>query len=766
MADSNMLWYTQPASVWQEALPIGNGRLGAMIFGGVRRERIQLNEDTLWAGSPYDPANPSAHQHLDKIRNLINDGQFDLAEKLGNKSFLGIPPRQPAYQTVGDLFIEMHGVPEVIPTSYRRELCLDSAQVSTEYAYDDTTYTRRYLASPKHNVIAISIRASRSNALNLNLFTSSPHSSSTLSFDDDTTLILAGRNTPENGMPSGLTFEMRCTVQTVDGSVSTRDDQIQIRNASEITIHIAIATSHRRYDDVTGDPRAATLATMKECIDVPFDVVASKAASDNRQIFNRVSLEFPSTPQSDKPTNERLVDFAAGVDDPALIGLYFQFGRYLLISSSRPGSQPANLQGIWNDSLDPGWGCGYTININTQMNYWLAESAGLQEMADPLVELVKELAETGRSTASRMYGADGWVCHQSTDLWRATAPCVGAQWSLWPTGGAWLCRHLWDRYDYGRDLDYLRTVYPVLKGACQFFLSTMVKDPVSGCMVANPSCSPENNHGANGSTTTLCAGPTMDNQVIRDLLSHTIQAGKVLALDSDFAEELAGLSSRLHPTTIGKDGRILEWPEHLDFTEPEPQHRHTSHLYGAFPSGQINLDDSPDLVQAAMKTLDTRGYPGTGWAAAWRLNLWARLQDGEKTWDMLRVLLCDMTYPNLFDVHPPQSKGYTMGTFQIDGNLGGAGGIIEMLVQSIEGRDDITILPALPLQLPSGRLSGVRLRGLWTVDLEWKEGLPYEIQIQAGVQGSRRVRYKDIVKTVDLNAGGSIKLLGARLVVE
>jgi alpha-L-fucosidase 2 len=764
MPSPNKLWYTQPASVWQEALPIGNGRLGAMIFGGVRRERIQLNEDTLWGGSPYNPANPLAHQHLDKIRNLIDDGHFDLAEKLGNKSFLGIPPRQPAYQTVGDLFIEMHGVPEVIPTSYRRELCLDTAQVCTEYSHDDTTYTRRYLASPELNVLAISITSSRPNALNLNIFTSSPHSSSTLSFDDGNTLVLAGRNTPENGMPAGLTFEMRCSVNAVDGNVSTRDDQIHIRQASEVTIYIAIATSYRSYDSVTGDPRAATLANMKKCFDIPYDKVASAVVGDHQLIFNRVSLEFPTSSQSDKPTDQRLLDFASGVDDPALIGLYFQFGRYLLISSSRPGSQPANLQGIWNDSLDPGWGCGYTININTQMNYWLAESAGLQEMVDPLVELVKDLSVTGRSTARLMYDADGWVCHQSTDLWRATAPCVGAPWSLWPTGGAWLCRHLWDRYDYGRDLDYLRDVYPVLKGACQFFLSSMVRDPVSGFMVTNPSCSPENNHGVNGSNTTLCAGPTMDNQIIRDLFLHTMKAGEILGQDSEFMKDLAALSSRLHPTTIGKDGRIMEWPEHLDFTEPEPQHRHTSHLYGAFPSSQINCDDSLDLARAAMKTLDARGYPGTGWAAAWRLNLWARLRDGSKTWDMLRVLLCDMTYPNLFDVHPPQTKGYTMGTFQIDGNLGGAAGIIEMLIQSPEGKDDILLLPALPSQLPSGRLTGVRLRGLWTVDLEWKDCLPHKVILKAGAKGYRRVCYKDTVKIVELNAGDSIQLLGADLV--
>jgi alpha-L-fucosidase 2 len=712
---SNTLWYTQPASAWQEALPLGNGRLGAMIFGGVRRDRIQLNEDTLWGGSPYNPANASSQPHLQEIRDLIQNGQYDKANLLGDETFLGIPPRQPAYQTVGDLYIEMHGVPEVITSAYRRELCLDSAQAKVGFTHNDTDYSRRYLVSPSHQVLAVSISASRPNALNINIFTSSPHSSTAISFDGDNTLTLSGRASPENGMTSGLTFQVRCTIVSTGGTTKASADQLQVRNATEITLYVAIATSHVRYDNISRDPQSTTSATIRGCIHVPFDVVASTAALEHKTVFDRVSLSLPPTPQDVKPTDVRLADFSAGVDDPGLIGLYFQFGRYLLISSSRPGSQPANLQGIWNDSLDPGWGCGYTININTQMNYWLAEPAGLPEMAGPLIELVKELAETGRETARIMYGADGWVCHQSTDLWRATAPCVGARWSLWPTGGAWLCRHLWDHYDFGRDLDYLRSIYPVLSEACRFFLSSMITDPITGHMVTSPSFSPENVHGANGSSTTLCAGPTMDTQIVRDLLKHTQDASKVLDQDPVFRFQLATLASKLVPTQVGTDGRLLEWPDSLDTHEPEPHHRHTSHLYGVYPSSQISLDVTPELAEAAKVTLKARGKPGTGWAAAWRLNLWARLQDYAKTGDMLQTLLGDLTYPNLFDVHPPQSKGYTLGTFQIDGNLGGAAGILETLVQSPEGTDDIWVLPALPRQLPSGILSGVRVRGRWTV---------------------------------------------------
>ena len=760
---SDTLWYNQPASAWQEALPLGNGRLGAMIFGGVRRDRIQLNEDTLWGGSPYTPANPTSQPHLKDIRKHIQDGEFDKAELLGDETFLGIPPRQPAYQTVGDLFIEMHNVPEVISSDYRRELCLDTAQAKVDFTYKETDYCRRYLVSPSHQVLAVSISATRPNALNLNIFTSSPHASTSIAFDGDNTFILSGHASPENGMNSGITFQVRCSIISDGGTTKASAGQLQVRDATEITLYVAIATSHVRYDNISGDPDSITSATLRNCVHLPFDTVASATALDHKRLFDRASLILPSTPQDVKPTDVRLAEFTAGGVDPGLIGLYFQFGRYLLICSSRPGSQPANLQGIWNDSLDPGWGCGYTININTQMNYWLAEPGGLGEMVEPLIELVKDLAETGRQTARIMYGVDGWVCHQSTDLWRATAPCVGARWSLWPTGGAWLCRHLWDHYDYGRDLEYLRAIYPVLKEACRFFISSMVEDSISGHMVTSPSCSPENVHGANGSSTTLCAGPTMDNQIIRDLLEHTRKATELLDEDPVFRTQLAALASKLVPTQVGSDGRILEWQNDLDTREPEPHHRHTSHLYGVYPSSQICLDATPELAEAAKATLIARGEPGTGWAAAWRLNLWARLQDTAKAGDMLQTLLGHLTYPNLFDVHPPQSKGYTLGTFQIDGNLGGAAGILEMLVQSPEGTDDIWVLPALARQLPSGRLCGVRVRGAWTVDIEWKDNVLSHVMLTAGIAGTRRVHHQGISKDVNLEAGQSVKLVSARL---
>lgn len=756
------LWYTSPAHLWPEALPIGNGRLGAMVFGGVRRERLQLNEDTLYGGGPYNPSNPDARQHLSDIQRAIFGERYDEADALAQAHFLGRPKRQPAYQTVGDLYIELDGVPEVIPQQYQRELSLDTAEVSVEYQYDGDTYGRRYLASPVHQVIAVRYTASRAGALNLNIFATSPHARTSVSSDDDSSFLLQGRNTPEVGLQGVLRFAVRCAATTVDGSVRYSDDQLQIRDATEATILIAIATSFKTYADVSADPVALTQEHIGGCINTAYAQIAEASIASHSALFRRVSLDLGQTQQAQKPTNERLIDFAAGRDDPGLVALYFQYGRYLLIASSRPGSQPANLQGIWNDSLDPGWGCGFTVNINTQMNYWPAEATALPETVDPLVNLIRGLSETGAVTAREMYGARGWVCHQNTDVWRATSTNTGARWSCWPVGGAWLCRHLWDRYDYSRDIDYLRTVYPILAGASLFFVDTMVQDPVSGYMVTVPSNSPENIHGIGGSDTTLCAGPTMDMQILRDLFYQTIKAAGLLDVDHAFAAELEVLRRRLRPTTIRNDGRINEWPDHLQPTEPERNHRHTSHLYGLFPSNQIS-PDTPDLAKASITTLDSRGRAETGWAAAWRLNLFARLREPQRAWDMLRLLLSDLTYPNMFDVHPPLSKAYSLGTFQIDGNLGGAAGICELLVQSPADSDDILLLPALPRELNSGRITGIRTRGRWQVDLVWDRGDVVRVTLRAEMNASKRIRCKGSSTMITLQAGEEATLFGPEL---
>lgn len=733
-----------------------------MVFGGIRRERIQLNEDTLWGGGPYSPANGDAREHMDQVRQLIFEGKYDEADKLGNATCLGIPPRQPAYQPFGDLYIETHGVPEMLVTDYKRTLSLENAQVEVEYAYADAQCRRRYVVSPDRQVIAISITSSRENSINLNIFAGSPHPQTKTEYKDGV-MTVTGFNSPENGLDGQLRFEGRFEVTTPDGIISSSSSQLFVRDASEVTILIALATSFCRYNDVTGDPHAVVVSHTESCRGVSFDAIARETAESHQALFNRVKLRLDDSEHSCKPTDERLANFIAGNSDPSFIALYFQFGRYLLITSSRPGTQPANLQGIWNDSVDPGWGCGYTININTQMNYWLAEPTNLPQMVEPLIRLVEEISETGRQTASLMYGAKGWVCHQNTDLWRATAPNTGARWSLWPTGGAWLCRHLWDQYDYHRDVEFLGRIHPILIGACEFFLSTMVQDPVSGYMVTSPSCSPENHHGTDGSDTTLCAGPTMDMQILRDLFSHTIQSCEILNRDVELRREIEHLQSRLRPTMIGADGRINEWPDHMDVTEPEKTHRHTSHLYALYPSHQIDPDCTPDLAQACRKTLLQRGEAGTGWAAAWRLNLWARLRDGDRCWEMIRTLLGEMTYPNLFDIHPPLSKAYAMGTFQIDGNLGATAGIAEMLVQSPEGREEVWILPALPKELLNGLISGLRVRGGWSVDVEWKDGELVQVILSADLSGEKVLRYRSAKRIVRLDKGQTATMKGAEL---
>lgn len=756
----NKLWYTRPASVWQEALPIGNGRVGGMVFGGVRRERIQLNEDTCWAGAPYNPENPDAQQHLGKLRELLIARQFDAAERLANRAFLGKPARLAAYQPVGDLYIEMHDVPEVIPTDYRRELDLETAKATTEYTYDSVNYRRDYIVSPDRQVLAVHLKASEAARLNVNLFANSPHGSSKVEVESDR-LVMTGRCSPENGLDGAIEFESHIQVRT-DGRLVPTSSQLQVRDASWATILVAIGTNHRSYNDLSGNPHLATEAAMRLCADIDFDTLARETHMSHSTLFRRLQLELgPSI--SDVPTDERLQRFKHGDPDPSLVALYFQFGRYLVITSSRPGTQAAGLQGIWNDSLDPGWGGGYTTNINTQMNYWAAETTGLAEMVEPLIALVKDLAETGARTARTMYGADGWVLHQATDLWRATAPAIGARWALWPTGGAWLCRHLWDRYDYSRDLDILRGIHPILVGASTFFLSTMLEDTDTGCYVTNPSCSPENIHGSNGSDTTLCAGPAMDSQILFDLFTHTITSCDTLGLDHDIRQRLLVLRSKLPPTTISADGRINEWPSLDDVTEPEPNHRHTSHLYGLYPSHQIRPETTPQLAQACAETLLRRGEAGTGWAAAWRLNLWARLQDGEQVWDSLQTLLCDMTYPNLFDVHPPLSRDFALGTFQIDGNLGGTAGILEMLIQSPGGSDDILILPALPSGLPSGSVKGARLRAGWSADFAWADGKLVSVTLHARLAGSRTVLYAETRREVTLSAGQVAEFKGVQL---
>ena len=743
---TTLLWYERPATAWEEALPVGNGRIGAMVFGGVDEERLQLNEDTLWGGRPYDPVNPQARAALPEIRRMIEQGQFAGAQTLADERAMAMPISQMPYQILGNLTLAMHDMGDAAPESYRRELDIDAAVASTTFHAGGIQFRREVIASPDQ-VVGVRLTADRAGSISCTIALTTPHAASLQTAENE--LLLVGRNGSAHGLPGALTFAARARIISLGGTTTAESDRLHLTGADELIILIAMATSYRRFDDVSGDPIAITLRQIEGAVPLRFERLRLRTTDSHRRLFRRVDLDLGSGAYPSLPTDERIQANQVS-PDPSLAALYFNYGRYLLIASSRPGSQPANLQGIWNEHTEPPWGSKYTININTEMNYWPAHVTALSECAEPLVQMIRDLAITGARTAREMYGARGWVAHHNTDLWRATAPIDGAQWGLWPTGGAWLCTHLWEFYDYTRDLDFLRSVYPLMRGASLFFLDTLQTDPATGHLVTSPSISPENPHPKGAS---LCAGPAADQQILRDLFAQTAHAASLLGIDADFAEQVLTTRARLAPDRIGAQGQLQEWQQDWDALAPEPDHRHVSHLYALFPSHQINLDDTPALAQAARRSLEMRGDESTGWATAWRIALWARLQDGDHAHRILQFLLGPgRTYPNMFDAHPP---------FQIDGNFGGTAAIAEMLVQS--RGEDILLLPALPRAWPAGRVRGLMVRGACQVDLAWDEGILQHATLTASIPGERRVRLGDRSRTVRLEPKQPIQLSGPDL---
>ncbi|HWT50608.1 MAG TPA: glycoside hydrolase family 95 protein, partial [Caulobacter sp.] len=701
------LWYRRPAKEWVEALPVGSGKLGAMVFGGVAAERLQLNEDTLWAGGPYEPINPDANAALPEIRRLIDAGEYAKATELADAKFLGVPKRQMSYQTIGDLKLDFPGLSEP-DSDYVRDLDIDGAIAATRFKASGVRHVREVIGSAPDGVIAVRLSADRKGAINVDLSFSSPLKSKPEAAVEGRSLVLAGVNESQQGVAAQLKFECRVEVRSKGGKVTGQGGKLSVTGADEVLLLIAAATSYRRYDDVSGDPAALNKATLAKLSAKPWAKILADHQADHRRLFRRVDVDFGRTRADLLPTDER-IKTSPTTDDPSLAALYYQYGRYLLIACSRPGGQPANLQGIWNDKTSAPWGGKYTININTEMNYWPAEPTGLPELVEPLIALVKDISETGARMAKAMYGARGWVAHHNTDLWRATAPIDGAKYGVWPTGGAWLCKHVWDHYDYSRDRAYLARVYPLMKGSARFFLDTLVVDPKFGVLVTNPSISPENDHGHGSS---IVAGPTMDQAILRDLFANCLKAEAILGADQAFVAELKAARDKLAPYKIGKDGQLQEWQEDWDADAADIHHRHVSHLYGVFPSDQIEIDTTPKLAAAAKQTLLTRGDLSTGWAIAWRLNLWSRLGEGDHAHQILKLLLGpERTYPNMFDAHPP---------FQIDGNFGGTSGMTEMILQS--RNDRIYLLPALPSAWPTGHISGLRARGAVGVDVRWAGG--------------------------------------------
>ena len=750
------LIYDKPASQWTEALPVGNGRIGAMVFGGTEDERLQINEGTLWGGGPHDYANPDAYSHLDEVRKQIFAGKVEEAEKL-SENLMGKPSLLMPYQPFCDL--RLHFPAHGQATEYRRELRLDDASAETTYRVGPTSFRREVFISYPDQVLVIRITADQPGQVTFGVGMDSPQAGVDVEAAANDTLQLTGQIQPRQNPASswtgswdqpGIRVAAILRVLPEGGSVRKAGGGLQISGANAVTILFSNATSFKNFRDIGGDALAAARAYVQRASRRSYDSLRQRHLADFRPLFSRVQLRLGEDDHSIDSTDQRIKNFA-GNEDPALLALYFEFGRYLLISSSRPGGQPANLQGIWNQDLLPAWSSKMTTNINLEMNYWQADAGDLWETQEPLWSLIRDLRVTGADTARVDYHSQGWVLHHNTDLWRATAP-VDGPWGIWPSGGVWLANQMWDHYQFSGNAEFLtRDAYPAMKQAAQFVLGTLQEVPAgapfAGRLVTNPSTSPENRYVLNGKPHTLTYAPAMDIELIRELFENCQRAAEVLGTDAAFRSELKRAEKRLPPLQIGKRGQLQEWIE--DYDEFEPQHRHVSHLYSLFPGHDISLSGTPEFAAGAKKSLELRGDGGTGWSTVWRAALWARLQNPERAYNNLKILINTSTLPNMFDLCPP---------FQIDGNLGGPAAITEMLVQSTS--DEIIALPALPSRWPSGSLKGVRVRGGGKADIVWKAGRLTELRLQSDHVKKYRVSYGNLAAEIQIEAGTPIVLDG------
>ena len=658
--DALKLWYKQPAAEWTQALPIGNGRLGAMVYGGIQQEQLQINEDTLWNGGPHDYSNPEAYSHLATVRQLLEDGEYDKAEAEAEK-MMGKPVKQMAYQPLGDLFLQFPQGEKA--RDYRRELDLQNAVSTVSYTIAGARMTRKTFSSKPDQAIVMRLDSSRGGQITFDLSMASPHPTQSQVIGSDT-LALTGQMAPrpERGLigpweGEGMKFAAQVKVKAEGGTLVAKGDKISVRDADAVTLVYVAATSFVNAKDMSANAVARAEKTLAAASRKSYEQLYQRHVEDYTALFDRVAIDLGGQGASDLPTDERLQRVADGAVDPLLAEQVFQYGRYLMIAGSRPGTQPLNLQGIWNDKINPPWCSKYTININIQMNYWVAEVCNLSECHEPFLRMAGELVAPGSKTAKTHYRADGWVTHHNTDLWRGTAPVDGAHWGMWPTGGAWLCQHLWEHYLYTGDIAYLKKAYPIMKGAAEFFLSdgVLVKDK-EGHLITSPSISPEHSHGgeskdglsSNRSGASVCAGPTMDGQILRDLFANCIAAAEILDIDEDFRAQVAKTRSQLAPMKIGRHGQLQEWQE--DWDNPDNPHSHVSHLYGLYPSAQINRFDTPKLFDAARTSLIQRGDAG-GWPGAWRISLWARAGDGDRAHKNLNNVIRRLT-GNLFNGQP------------------------------------------------------------------------------------------------------------------